>query len=123
MCVCVCRDISWERLSNVTEWVRFPAEAVFFSPTHPDAPRPTHAPYRMDTRSSFSPGVKLPEREAKHLPPYSVKVKDAWSFTLTPPIQINSVVLTHKEGFIFALHVRQNLSKTNQGLSRYRFLS
>jgi len=29
---------------------------------------------------------KLPGREADHLPPTSVEVKDAWSYTSTPPM-------------------------------------
>jgi len=37
----------------------------------------------MDTRGPF-PGVKQPGREADHSPPFSVKVKRAWSLSPLP---------------------------------------
>jgi len=42
----------------------------------------------------FFPEGKQPGREADHSPPSSAEVKDAWSYTSTPPIRLNGVVLT-----------------------------
>jgi len=38
-------------------------------------------------------GIKQLGHEADHSPPSSVKVKNAWSFTSTPPICLNCLVL------------------------------
>jgi hypothetical protein len=38
--------------------------------------------------------VKRPGREADHSPPSSAKVKNAWSYTSTPPIRLHGVVLS-----------------------------
>jgi hypothetical protein len=38
-------------------------------------------------------GVKRPGREDAHSPPPSAEVKNAWSYTPTPPIRLNDVVL------------------------------
>jgi hypothetical protein len=50
------------------------------------------ASYLMGTRGSL-PGEKRPEREADHSPPSSAEVKNAWSYTSTPPIHLHGVVL------------------------------
>jgi len=39
----------------------------------------------VGTRSS-SPGVKRPECKVNHSPPSSAQVKNAWSYTSTPPM-------------------------------------
>jgi hypothetical protein len=39
-------------------------------------------------------GVKWPGHEADHSPPSSAKVKNAWSYTSTPPICLHGVVLS-----------------------------
>jgi hypothetical protein len=39
-------------------------------------------------------GVKLPGREADHSPPSSAEVKNAWSYTSTPPVCLHGVVLS-----------------------------
>jgi hypothetical protein len=39
-------------------------------------------------------GVKRPGREADHSPPSSAEVKNAWSYTSTPPIGLHGVVLS-----------------------------
>jgi hypothetical protein len=36
---------------------------------------------------SLSLGVKWPGHEADHSPPFSAEVKNAWSYTSTPPIR------------------------------------
>jgi hypothetical protein len=43
---------------------------------------------------ALSLGVKRPGREADHSPPSSAKVKNAWSYTSTPPIRLHGVVLS-----------------------------
>jgi hypothetical protein len=43
---------------------------------------------------ALSLGVKRPEREADHRPPSSAEVKNAWSYTSTPPIHFYGVVLS-----------------------------
>jgi hypothetical protein len=40
---------------------------------------------------SFSPGVKRPRREVNHSPPYSVQVKNEWSYTFDLPIRLHGV--------------------------------
>jgi hypothetical protein len=47
----------------------------------------------MGTRGSF-PGVKRQGREADHSPPSSADIKNAWSYTSTPPIRLHDVVLS-----------------------------
>jgi len=41
---------------------------------------------------AVTPGVKRPEREANTSPPSSAKIKDAWSYTFTPPIRLHGVM-------------------------------
>jgi hypothetical protein len=38
--------------------------------------------------------VKRPGREADHSPPSSAEVKNAWSYSSTPPIRLHGVVLS-----------------------------
>jgi len=42
---------------------------------------------------SFCCRIKLPGRETEQSDPSSAEVKDAWSYTSTPPICLHSVVL------------------------------
>jgi hypothetical protein len=42
------------------------------------------ASYPMGTGGSFL-GVKLPERDSNHSPPYSAEIKNAWSYTSIAP--------------------------------------
>jgi hypothetical protein len=39
-------------------------------------------------------GVKQPRCEAEHSPPSSAEVKNAWSYTSTPPIGLHCLVLS-----------------------------
>jgi hypothetical protein len=39
-------------------------------------------------------GVKRPGHEDDHLPPSGAEVKNAWSYTFTPPIFLHGVVLS-----------------------------
>jgi hypothetical protein len=51
-----------------------------------------------------SPGVKWLWREAGHSTPYSVEVKNAWSYTSTPPhIFMAWCLVKHRENFILPL--------------------
>jgi hypothetical protein len=54
---------------------------------------PTKPLIQWVTRA-LSPGVKRPWREADHSPPSSAEVKNAWSYTSTPPIRLHGVVLS-----------------------------
>jgi hypothetical protein len=74
--------------------VRLPAGAGNFSLGHSfQTGSGAHpASYPTDTGRSF-PGVKRPGREADHSLPSSAEVKNAWSYTSTPPIHLHSVVL------------------------------
>jgi hypothetical protein len=45
---------------------------------------PTQSPIQWVT-GALSLGVKRPGREADHSPPSSAEVKNAWSYTFTPP--------------------------------------
>jgi len=44
-------------------------------------------------RGLFCPGIKQPGHEADHLLPSTVKVKNAWSYTSTPPVCLYDAVL------------------------------
>jgi len=45
---------------------------------------PTQPPIQW-APEAFPPGIKQPGHEAYHLPPASVKIKNAWSYTYIPP--------------------------------------
>jgi hypothetical protein len=55
--------------------------------------RPTQPPIQW-VLGALSLGVKRPGREADHLPPSSAEVKNAWSYTSTPPIRLHGMVLS-----------------------------
>jgi hypothetical protein len=75
--------------------VRFPAGAGNFSLHHSvqNGSGAHPASYPMGT-SALSLGVKRAGREADHSPPSSAEVKNAWSYTSTPPIRLHGVVLS-----------------------------
>jgi hypothetical protein len=76
--------------------VRVPTEAENLSLHHRNIQTGsgTHpAPYPMGTRV-LSLRVKRPGREADHSPPSSAEVKNAWSYTFTPPLRLHGVVLS-----------------------------
>jgi hypothetical protein len=54
---------------------------------------PTQPPIRW-VPGDLSLGVKRPGREADHSPASSTEVKNAWSYTSTPPIPLHGVVLS-----------------------------
>jgi hypothetical protein len=43
---------------------------------------------------AFTPEVKRQGREADHSSPSSAEVKNAWSYTSTPPIRLHGVTVT-----------------------------
>jgi len=45
-------------------------------------------------QEALTPGVKRLGREADHSPPSSAEIKNAWSYTSTPPVRLHGVVLT-----------------------------
>jgi hypothetical protein len=53
---------------------------------------PTQPPIEW-VPGALSLGVKRPGREADHSPPSSAEVKNSWSYTSTPPIRLQGVVL------------------------------
>jgi hypothetical protein len=82
-------------LDDQSSRVRFPAAVGNFSLHHrvQNGAEAHPASYLFGTRGSF-PGVKLPEREADHSSPSSAEVKNACSYTSTPPIGLHGVVLS-----------------------------
>jgi hypothetical protein len=92
--------------SGMTQWysaelrsrrsgVRIPAGAEKFSLYHliQTGSGGHPASYPLDTMGSF-PGVKRPGREADHSPPSNAEIKNAWSYTSTPPLSLHGVVFT-----------------------------
>jgi hypothetical protein len=64
------------------------------SPPRPDRPwGPSILPSNRYRSVSF-PGVKWPGCEGDHLTASSGEVKNAWSYTSTPSVRINGVVLS-----------------------------
>jgi hypothetical protein len=64
-----------------------------FTTTSRTALGPTQPPIQW-VPGAPSLGVKWPGREADHSPPSSAKVKNAWSYTSTPPIRLHGVLLS-----------------------------
>jgi len=55
--------------------------------------RPTQPPIQW-IAGVLSLGIKRPGREADHSPPTSGEIRNAWSYTPTPPICLHDVVLS-----------------------------
>jgi hypothetical protein len=77
-------------------------DGIFFSsPPRPDRfwgqPRLPSSGCR-----SLTPGVKRPGREADHSPTSTAEIKNAWSYTSTPPIRLHGVwcLVRHRDKFI-----------------------
>jgi hypothetical protein len=73
---------------------------------------PTHPPIQC-VPGALSLVVMRPGREADHLPPSSAEVKNAWSYTSTPPICLNGVVLKLKN-FIPLPYLRAKETQVTQ---------
>jgi hypothetical protein len=81
--------------------VRFPAGAGNFSLHHrvQNGSGAHSASYPIGSGRLIPRGVKRPCREADHLPPSSAEVKNAWSYTSTPPYVF---MMWHRGNFTFA---------------------
>jgi hypothetical protein len=66
---------------------------VFFTTVSRTALELTQPPIQW-LPGALSLGVKRPGREADHSPPSGAEVKYARSYTSTPPINLNGVVLS-----------------------------
>jgi hypothetical protein len=66
---------------------------ILFTTVSRPALGPTHPPIQW-VSGALSLVLKRPGREADHLRPYSAEVKNAWSYTFTPPIHLLGVVLS-----------------------------
>jgi hypothetical protein len=65
------------------------------------ASRPTLGPTQPPIQwvlGALSSGVQRPGREADHSLPSSAEVKNAWSYTSTPPLRLHGVVLNKSIG-------------------------
>jgi hypothetical protein len=85
--------------------VRFPAGAIMgffhFSTASKLALRPTRPPIQW-IPGSLSPSFKRPGREADLSLPSSAEVKNAWSYTTTPPyVFMACCLIKHRDNFIF----------------------
>jgi hypothetical protein len=79
-----------------TTGVQFPAGAIMRIFLFATVSRPIMGPIQPTIKwitGALSPGVKRPDRESNHSPPSRAEVKNAWSYTSTPPMCLHSVVL------------------------------
>jgi hypothetical protein len=75
---------------------------------------------------ALSLGVKRPGREADHSPPSSAEVKNAWSYTSTPPYVFMAWCLVkHRDNFTLPLpfftHCIKNISTDQELICSIRF--
>jgi hypothetical protein len=70
--------------------IRVPVGSRIFASSH----RPERLRGLPSPPIRWHRGVKLPEREADHLPPTSAEFKKTWIYTHTPPILHHGVVLS-----------------------------
>jgi len=80
-------QLSWQG----TTGVQFPAGAIIAFFLFTIESRPTLWPTQPSIQ--WVPGALTPGHEAGHSPPFSAEVKNARSYTPTPPIQLRGVVL------------------------------
>jgi hypothetical protein len=82
------------RLRTLLSGARVPSEVgnFLFSTVSRPALGPTQPPIQC-VPGDLSLGVKRPRRETDHSPPSSAKVKSVWSYTSTPPLHLQGVVL------------------------------
>jgi hypothetical protein len=89
--------IIWERGSSVGIETRLGAGAVMGLFLFSIASRPalvsTQPPIQW-VPGPLSPRINWLGREADHSPPCSAEVKNAWSYTSTPPIRLHGVVFS-----------------------------
>jgi hypothetical protein len=101
---CVVKNHRINQLRIAITGVRFPARTGNFSLHHRvltcSGIHP--ASHQLGTGGS-SPGIEQPVREADHSPPSSAEVKNAWSFTSSPPVYLHGVIVMYRGYFTFTL--------------------
>jgi len=69
---------------------------------------PTQPPIQWVT-GTLSLGVKRPGREGDHSPPSSAEIKNAWSYTSTPPyVFMVWYLVKHRDNFTFTFSLLQS---------------
>jgi hypothetical protein len=69
---------------------------LLFTTASRQALGPTQAPIQWVPWALFVV-EEQPGREANHYPPSNVEVKNAWSYTFTPPIRLHGVMLSYRK--------------------------
>jgi hypothetical protein len=85
--------MAWYSIKKSTGTTLRGLEIFLFTTASRTALGPTQ-PLIQLVPAALSLGIKRPGREADHSPPSSAEVKNAWSYTSTPPIRLNGVVLS-----------------------------
>jgi hypothetical protein len=103
----------WYSYGLRAEWseVQVPIGLEIFLLTTTSRPTlgPTQPPIQWVT-AALSVEVKRPVCEADHSPPSSAKVKNAWSYTSTPPVRLHGVCLVKVQGqFYLSLYTFLNI--------------
>jgi hypothetical protein len=88
------------------------ADLFLFTTASRTALGPTQPPIQW-VPGALSLAVKQPEREADHLSPSSAEVKNAWSYTSTPPIRLHGVVLSSAQGQLYLLPLHTHTCSTS----------
>jgi len=73
------------------------------------ASRPALEPIQW-VRRALSLGVKQPGCAANHPSPNSAEIKNAWSYTSTPPMRFHGVVFSlknHRDNFTFTFYNKE----------------
>jgi hypothetical protein len=89
-----CGILSHDSSDSIVKWMISAGLQIFLFATAPNpALGPTQPPIKWVPRA-LSPVIRQPKRDADHSPPSSAEVKNAWSYTSTPPIRLHGVVLS-----------------------------
>jgi hypothetical protein len=91
--------------SRQMKWMEF-----FTSPPRPERLWSPISLLSSSKRGLFCPGVKRPERETDHLPPYSSEFKNAWRYISTPQYVFMAwCLIKHRDIFNFAFAICRSL--------------
>jgi hypothetical protein len=90
-------------------------ETFLFATTTRPALGPTQTPIQW-VLGAPSPGVKWIGCETDHSPPYSVEVKNEWSYTSTPHVFMVWYLISTKDNFIFTSKVISDKCDSIQAL-------
>jgi hypothetical protein len=85
-------------------------EIILITASRP-ALRPTQPPNQW-APGGLSLGVMRPGRETDHSPPSSAEVKNAWSYTSTPPICLHGVVISQSTGTTLHASAHEGVTKS-----------